>query len=72
MMRYVLKTVYNNVLVIIILLGKADINTITDLVTFKYKIRDYARLAFFSIFGVMFSVKAQTVPICLIDLQTSL
>ena len=50
MVRYILRTVYNSVLDIIILLGKLvtiPLATQTDFVAFQYKIRHFARLTIF-------------------------
>ena len=57
-----------------ILPGEAVTNLLAaqiDIVAFKHKIRHYARLASLAVFCTMFSVKAQTVSLCLGDLQTS-
>ena len=60
----------------IILLGEAVTNLLAaqiDFFTFKHKLRHYARLAIFlAVFCTMFSVKGQTVSLCLGDSQTSL
>ena len=62
MVRYVLWTVYNSFLDTIILLEEAETNTVCGLdhfVTFRDKIRHFARLAIFgAIFLTMFSLKA--------------
>ena len=59
-----------------ILLGEAVTNLLAaqvDFVAFKHKIRHYARFVIFlAVICIMFSVKAQTVPLCLGDSQTSL
>ena len=59
-----------------ILLGEAVTNLLAaqiDFVAFKQKNRHYARLAIFlAVFCTLFSVKAQTVSLCLGDSQTSL
>ena len=59
-----------------ILMGEAVTNLLAaqiDFVAFKHKIRHYARLAIFlAVFCSIFSVKAQTVPLCLGDSQPSL
>ena len=58
------------------LLGEVVTNLLAaqiDFVAFKHKIRHYAKLAIFlAVFCTMFSVQAQTVPLCLGDSQTSL
>ena len=57
-----------------ILLGEAVTNLLAaqiDFVAFKHKILHYARLAIFWLYSVVLSVKAQTVPLCLGDSQTS-
>ena len=81
MVHYILRTVYSIQYTIVffdmmILQGEAVTNLLAvqiDFVAFKHKIRHYARLAiFFAVFCTMFSVKAQTVPLCLGDSQTSL
>ena len=61
--------------VMMILLGEAVTSLLVakiDFVGFKHKIRHYARLAIFGLYSVVFSVKAQTVSLCLGDSQTSL
>ena len=60
---------------IMILLGEAITSLLVaqiDFVAFNYKIRHYARFAIFWLYSVVFSVKAQTVSLCLGDSQTSL
>ena len=76
MVRYILRTVYNCVFDMMILLGEAVTNLLAaqiDFVAFKHKICRYARLAIFlAVIYTMFSMKAQTVSLCLGDSQTSL
>ena len=50
MVRYIIRTVYNSVFDMMILLGEAVTSRLVaqiDFVTFKHKIRHYARLAIF-------------------------
>ena len=75
MVRYVLRTVYNNVLDSIILLGNLQptpLETQPNFVAFKYKIRHFGQIGHFWLYLMQFMVKAQTVPMCLVDSQTSL
>ena len=73
---YILRTVYNSYFRHDDSPGESCDQSVAapiDFVAFQHKIRHYAKLAiFFTVFCTMFSVKAQTVPLCLGDSQTSL
>ena len=77
MVCYILRTVYNSVFRHNDSPGGSCNQSVRlaqiDFGAFKHKIRHYARLAIFlAVFYSMFSVKAQTVSLCLGDSQTSL